>query len=424
MPAGIEVRPRRGLAGLLALVLGLGLLAATPSLVSPESADAAVPSPGADEAIVQLYVGDARADDYVIGPLENAIFGLFGASQSASIRDDTDGYVYVPDLADGALLFQCRSDADGDCVFTVPIRSGEITACQAEPTDPRAGPVACDPGTAPGVPQGTRLWVAPLTYAEEPQTDGWDYYANPWWQTAPLANTNHVSIRHTFETPALVGGRSYLAGRDWITSPGITTDPATPSAPASGFTEFTRRVASGGVWPLSRYNPTFVEQCGLNVGMVVDLSSSIGASGAQGQLVDVMDAFVDALRGTPSSVALLTFGTDSPANGFSPNTGLQSVATTADAAALKNRYASWRTQPSWPTNYTNWDRGLAAAAAMNGATGSDSHLDLVLFITDGNPTVYGPNPLNTFGQLRDPSSGYTRFREIGNGLASANLLKS
>ncbi len=55
---------------------------------------------------------------------------------------------------------------------------------------------------------------------------------------------------------------------------------------------------------------------------------------------------------------------------------------------------------------------------------SDEHFDLAVFLTDGNPTVYGPAPLTAGGQLKDRNSGYTRFGEFGNGLASANLLRS
>ena len=407
----------------MSLVVFLCLVAAVagiaPAGASP--AHAVAPAADANDAVVQVYVGDIRDGDTSIAALPDAIFGLFAEAPDATINEH-DGYVHIEQLPPGTLLFQCKSDADGDCTFTVPVRAGATKPCQVRPGNPRnTWPVSCQNGA--GVAQGTRLWAAPITYGD-PATSGFDYYANPWWQTAPLANTHHVSIRHTFQTPALVGGRSYESGRDWITAPGLATLPATPSTPAAGYTEFTRRVSSGGVWPLSRYNRPFAQQCGMNVALVVDVSSSIANSGAQQDLVDVMDSFVDALRGTPSSVALITFGTDSPAAGFPANTSLTSVATAADASAFKQRYAGWAAMPSWPSNYTNWDRGLAAAAAENGAVGSATHFDLVLFVTDGNPTVYGPNPLTGGGQLRDPASGYTRFRELGNGLASANLVKS
>lgn len=420
---------RRASKGIVAVLIAglLGGLGLVPLTLAASPAQAAIPTPGDDEAAVQMYIGDLRSGSADIGPLPDAIFGLFTSPPDAYINSD-DGYVHVTTLPTGTVLFQCKSDAAGDCVFTVPIRPGATTACESTPTDPRSGawPVTCQAGA--GVQQGTRLWAAAITY--NPGADGFDYYANPWWQTAPLAKNNHMSIRHVFQTPALRGGQTYRAGTDWITPSGAFTTPRTPSDPpqpanpnTSTQQDLARRVASSGVTPLSRFNIDFPQQCGMNVGMVVDVSSSIGNSGAQGQLVDVMDSFVDALRGTPSQVALLTFGTDSPANGFGANTGLQSVATTGDANAVKAQYAAWRTR-SWPTNYTNWDRGLAAAAALNAPVGDPSHLDLVLFITDGNPTVYGLEPLKSNGQPKDASSGYTRFRELGNGLASANLVKS
>jgi hypothetical protein len=380
---------RRSTAVLVASVLAISTAAGGPV------ARADVPEAGDDEAVVQLFVGDTRGEPDEIDPIApGAVFGLFLSDPSASIREN-DGFADITS-PNPAPLFTCESDADGDCVFTVPIRPGA-------------------PGTD-GVAQGTRLWAAAIS--APPGDVG--YYANPFWQTAPLANTNQASLRHVFQTPALVGGQEYLAGRDWISDPGLQTDPA------STVPEYTKRIASGGVTPLSRFNNDLPDHCGLNVALIVDVSSSVGQAGAADDLIAAMDAFVDALHGTPSRVALFTFGTDSPAGGYDPNTGLRSVATTADATAFKNLYAGWDDRP-WPTNYTNWDRGFAAAAEVNQPTpDTPPQFDLGVFLTDGNPTVYGPDPLTTGPRPVpiDPNSGYTRFRELGNGLASANLLKS
>ena len=213
-------------------------------------------------------------------------------------------------------------------------------------------------------------------------------------------------------TPALVGGQTYRSGQTWVTDPGLAAPAGSPEASQS---EYTRRVASAGMVGLSRANQPLPSQCGLNVALVADLSSSMTATSVQ-SLKSAMDAFVNALQGTPSQVALFTFGTDSPANGYPANTGLQSVATTADANKVKAQYQAWNN--STPTNYTNWDRGLAAVAGINATPGTAGHIDLVVMITDGNPTVYGPSPAITGG------TGYTRFRELQAAQASANLLKS
>ncbi|MCL2422318.1 MAG: SpaA isopeptide-forming pilin-related protein, partial [Micrococcales bacterium] len=280
--------------------------------------------------------------------------------------------------------FVCVSDADGDCSFVVPIGTG-------------AGQVA----------QGTRLWMATISGPA-------GYFVNKYWQTAPLTGGTSVNNRLVWPTPPLVGGQTYRSGASWVTDPALTAPAGSPEASQS---EYTRRVASGGMVGLSRDNPPLRSGCGLTVALVADMSSSMTVTSVQ-SLKGAMDTFIDALRGTPSQVALFTLGTDSPAAGFPPNTGLQSVATTADANKVKAQYAN----PAWPdatpTNYTNWDRGLAAVASANNVIGPVDHFDLVVLITDGNPTVFGPSPVITGG------TGYTRFRELENARYSANLLKS
>jgi hypothetical protein len=336
---------------------------------------AAVPDPTGSTAVVSLSVGDVRDGPTSIGPLPGAEFGLFRANPGSAIN--AGGFsTATPD-------YTCTSDTQGDCSFVVPIGAG--------------------PGE---VGQNTRLWAAPISAPP-------GYYENPYWKTAPLTGGTSALLRHVFQTPPLVAGQSYRSGQTWMTDPGLQTTP--PGSPA----DYTRRIASDGTWTLSRDNPALRQQCGLNVSLIVDLSSSV--VGHVSALKSAMDAFVDALRGTPSQAEIVTFGTDSPANGFT-NTGLTSVATTQEANAFKARYAGWGNPP---TNYTNWDRGFGAAAASNSADPTSSnHLNLAVFLTDGNPTVYGPGPLGPNGLPLNPNSGFTRFREISNGLASANLLKS
>ena len=58
---------------------------------------------------------------------------------------------------------------------------------------------------------------------------------------------------------------------------------------------------------------------------------------------------------------------------------------------------------------TNWDRGLFQVQQ------SASQFDIAVIITDGNPTVYG----NAEGP-----GNYTRFREVENGIFSANAVKA
>ncbi|MFC4001442.1 SpaA isopeptide-forming pilin-related protein [Prauserella oleivorans] len=368
---------RRGAARLLAVVAVACLALTTPM-------PATVAQQESEPATVRVYVGDVRSGPDTIGPLAGARFGLFATNPGVSL-DSHDGFT------DATPMYSCTSGADGWCTFTVPVDES--------------------------LPDSGRLWLAATGSAG-------GEYANPQWQTGPLSPNNRdplYSLRHVFQTPVLQAGQtydSYGPNRNWITDPGLET---TPPTAVPGTQNYSRRVASGGVFPLSRPNPDLATQCGLRIALVVDLSSSVAPYVED--LKDALDDFVTALRGTPSQAALFTFGTDSPANGYGANTSLLPVATNGDNKTFRDLYAGWETPP---TNWTNWDRGLAAVADANTAAGGQQ-FDMAVVVTDGNPTVYGPEPTHTVNgreETKDPNSGYTRFRELGNAVASANLVKS
>ena len=105
-------------------------------------------------------------------------------------------------------------------------------------------------------------------------------------------------------------------------------------------------------------------------------------------------------------MAIFSFSDDSPADGADQNfPGLASVSTVAGATAVKSRYAGWTVGGG-----TNWDRGLATAAA------AAAIYDIAVVITDGNPTRYSSPP-------QGPGS-FNRLREVENGIFSANALKA
>ena len=353
----------------------IGLVAAM--FVSGVASRAEVPTPAANEAVVTVSVGDLRTGATTVGPLVGAQYGLF-ASRPPDTAVSSDGYVTATPA------YTCTSDADGDCSFVVQIGAG-------------------------GIAQGTRLWLGAISGPA-------GYYTTGTVQTGYNA-ADTATNRVLWPTPALVAGQTYRSGATWVTDPGLA---AITGSPEAGQAAYTRRTSSGGLVALSRANPPLVPQCaGLNVALVADLSASMEADGVEA-LKDAMDAVIDALQGTPSQVAIFTLGTDSPAISsagavYPPNTGLQSVATVADASKVKDYYSGWTDNL---INWTNWDRGLAAVSEINGAVGAGDHIDLVVLITDGNPTVYGPSPTVTGG------TGYTRFRELDAARASANLLKS
>jgi fimbrial isopeptide formation D2 family protein len=170
--------------------------------------------------------------------------------------------------------------------------------------------------------------------------------------------------------------------------------------------------ASGGIWQTSRTNPTLTAACGLRVALILDLSGSVGS--AITNLQTAAKTFVNSLVGTPSSVGLFTFATNGPANTTNDqNRPLTSVstATGANSAATVNGWIDGTTVATGSAQFTNWDR------AFNQVTQTAQQYDIAVIITDGNPTAYG-SPATT------QSDGRTRFRDVENGIFSANGLKA
>ncbi|MFJ4413359.1 VWA domain-containing protein [Streptomyces sp. NPDC088925] len=260
----------------------------------------------------------------------------------------------------GTLLGECVSDGDGDCSFVVP---------------------GTDPG---GANAGARFWVRQIAAPA-----GW--YPNPQLRTG---GSNTTPYR--FQTPVLHANTTYSS-----TDNGVNGFMVSSGA--------TNQSASGGTWQQSRNNPPLPGRCGLKVALVMDLSGSV--QGSVAALKTAANTFVDALQGTPSSMARFTFSSFSPAERGGANAPqLASVSTRADATAFKNTYANWN--ESTAQGSTNWDRALYVPAL------AAERYDLAVVITDGMPTRYGtPSGPGGNGSL-------TRFRELENGIFSANALKA
>ncbi|MFJ4435799.1 VWA domain-containing protein [Streptomyces sp. NPDC088923] len=260
----------------------------------------------------------------------------------------------------GALVGECVSDGDGDCSFVVP---GTNTG---------------------GANAGRRLWVRQIA-----APGGW--YENPQLRTGGSATTPY-----RFQTPALRPDTTYSSTDNGVNGFMVSSGASNQSA-------------SGGTWQQSRNNPALPDRCGLKVALVMDLSGS--TQGSVRALKSAANTFVDALQGTPSSMARFTFSSFSPAERGGPNAPqLASVSTTADATAFKNTYASWN--ESTAQGSTNWDRALYVPAL------AAEQYDLAVVITDGMPTRYGTE------SGPGGNGSLTRFRELENGIFSANALKA
>ncbi|WP_020522332.1 VWA domain-containing protein [Catelliglobosispora koreensis] len=157
--------------------------------------------------------------------------------------------------------------------------------------------------------------------------------------------------------------------------------------------------ARGNIMADIRDNPALPGDCGLNIALLMDVSGSI--TPFLGTVKTAANGFVDALTGTPSMIALYSFATNAAAN-----LGPTAVSDAAGATTVKNAINALSSGGG-----TNWDAGLFQIAA------APTTFDAVVFLTDGNPTFYGPPPVGGPGNV-------TRFREIENGIFSANALKA
>ena len=123
-------------------------------------------------------------------------------------------------------------------------------------------------------------------------------------------------------------------------------------------------------------NPPFPSRCGLNVILVLDESGSIGTSKATDQVKNAARAFLTPLAGTGSKVAVVEFST-------AAHLGVAYQTVTAETIAskfepyLKNEYS--------PAGWTNWEDALLLSKKTSDA---QPKADLVVFVTDGDPTAY------------------------------------
>jgi uncharacterized repeat protein (TIGR01451 family) len=331
--------------------------------VAPEpQAVAAIPAAAIGESVISVSVGGLRdTQSNAVSPVPGVWLRLYdgaSATQLGAVVNDSWG--------------RCETDADGDCSFVIP--------------DTAVG----------GANRDRRFWIVRDTTEAAPA----GYFDN----TDVVTSTDGATYDPT--QYRVRTGTLLRSGVNYASSTNFMINAATP-------------YTSSGVWPMSLDNPPFPDKCGLNVALVLDLSGSVFEAGAQGALKQTAGALTQSLVGTPSQVALYTFGSIVPAPsataspGSNDNRPLTPVSTQEGADTVIG-WINGLTQPN-PGQATNWDRALFQVAQ------SPQRFDVVLVLTDGNPTRYGPftsggTPLGTGIQ--------TRFVEIEHSIFSANAVKN
>lgn len=132
---------------------------------------------------------------------------------------------------------------------------------------------------------------------------------------------------------------------------------------------------SSGLWADIRDNGDFPKVCGVSIAVVFDVSNSVSSSELK-EFKKAAKAFVDdGLGQTPSTVTMFKFA--STAKKISDAISLATSNGVDDAEDVIDDVDS-----SGVGQYTNWDQALQRVS-------DNGSYDLVLFLTDGDPTTYG-----------------------------------
>lgn len=168
-----------------------------------------------------------------------------------------------------------------------------------------------------------------------------------------------------------------------------------------------------------RDNGTMPPGCGTNLLLVLDRSGSIEPY--KDQYEAAAKQFVSSLNGTPTQIGIISF--NNAVNSYQPAQGnasfYQSPLSLANAGSAATLNGVIENIYDAPTSLTNWDGVLQAASqaksfTADGTTGQTVNPDMVVFITDGNPTT---SQASTSGSNED-------LINLTSGMASANLVKN
>ena len=217
-----------------------------------------------------------------------------------------------------------------------------------------------------------------------------------------------------FANPELVAGSGGANTPRAYDTLSVTVGTGNVTVPVAAPNSDTSPTARSGTWAESLNDPGLPAACGLNIALLIDLSSSITPK-LLPTYKAAARAFVESLQGTPSHIAIYTFGTTSPAPSTSGtnNANLTPPVSTATQRGVNTLVDKINRLTVPPSSGTNWDTGLWRIARDNPAY----HYQSAFILTDGDPTFYGPTGNGGRGNM-------TRFAETENAVFSANALKN
>jgi len=168
------------------------------------------------------------------------------------------------------------------------------------------------------------------------------------------------------------------------------TATAEGTPPTGGVVDDTDTLTVGVTPPSPDINPTLSETCGLDMVLVLDSSDSLTTTELQ-QVRNAAHDFVDAfLPATPTLIGVVDFDTQI----IGTSLDLTDSKTAIDAAIDGIGHTG-------ATELTNWDAALTKARGI--LTGINDrndaeHPDLIVLVTDGDPTTYGyPTSQGSYG---------------------------
>ncbi|WP_257183350.1 SpaA isopeptide-forming pilin-related protein [Corynebacterium cystitidis] len=169
-------------------------------------------------------------------------------------------------------------------------------------------------------------------------------------------------------------------------------------------------------------NPELPQMCGLEIAVVLDLSTSVGDDGLA-KMKTSLHNWIDEIKGQPLSVKFYTFGTYSPANNRVPHsaifalnaaTGISGARAYVTNLVLARDIARGRTDGT--RGGTDWE------GPLKDINDSGRTYDVVYFVTDGEPTTN--NDRTPFGDRSEPDYGFTvHNQDISRAITQANALK-
>jgi len=168
--------------------------------------------------------------------------------------------------------------------------------------------------------------------------------------------------------------------------------------------------------PVPVSNPDLQAQCGLDIGLILDGSGSIGGSASS--VRDAAKALLLPLADTNTNAGIVTYSTAMKASATVSMQPLTAASYTGNFLPQINSYASG--------GNTNWDIGLRTAKSsfIDSAANRASVPDLIVHITDGAPNTIGGAVGATSGVTPNNAAPDASTAAVDPAITAANALKA